>query len=141
VIVNIEKADEIPDFANHLGDLDDIFFKSSVKRYFRTHEERQYFREMSLGRYIVKHRDSFLSRLMASSVQSDISQVAWKIRRNSIISKTSRISVTLRIFAKIILHIFILILWSNIEVVEWGLLLLSDLSIGGRFIRCRESKL
>jgi GNAT superfamily N-acetyltransferase len=64
VIVNIEKADEIPDFANHLGDLDDIFFKSSVKRDFRTYEERQYFREeMSLGRYIVKHRDSFFVAL------------------------------------------------------------------------------
>src|SRR5262249_21090513 len=50
-----------------------------------------------------------LSRLMTSGVQSDISQVALKIRRNCIISTTSRISVTLRIFAKIILHIVILI--------------------------------
>jgi GNAT superfamily N-acetyltransferase len=63
VIVNIEKADEISDFANHLGDLDDIFFESSAKRDFRTHEEKQHFREMSLGRYVVSHRDSFFVTL------------------------------------------------------------------------------
>jgi GNAT superfamily N-acetyltransferase len=63
VIVKIQKADEIPDFENHLGDIDDIFFESSAKRDFRTHEEKQSFREMSLGRYIVNHRDSFFVAL------------------------------------------------------------------------------
>jgi GNAT superfamily N-acetyltransferase len=63
VIVNIEKADEIPDFSNRLGDLEDIFFKSSAKRDFRTNEEQQYFRDMSFGRYTVKHRDSFFVAL------------------------------------------------------------------------------
>ena len=63
MIVNIEKADEMPDFSNHLSDLDDIFFRASVKRDFRTHEEQQCFREMSLGRYIAKHRDSFFMAL------------------------------------------------------------------------------
>ena len=63
MIVNIEKADEIPDFLNHYGDLNDIFFKSSAKRDFRTQEEQQYFRDMSFGRYTVKHRDSFFVAL------------------------------------------------------------------------------
>jgi GNAT superfamily N-acetyltransferase len=63
VIVIIEKADNIPDFSNHVGDLDDIFFKSSVKRDFRTYEEQQHFREISFGRYIAHHRDSFFVAL------------------------------------------------------------------------------
>jgi GNAT superfamily N-acetyltransferase len=63
VIVKIQKADEIPDFASHLGDIDDIFFEASAKRDFRSHEEKQSFREVSLGRYIAKHRDSFFVAL------------------------------------------------------------------------------
>jgi hypothetical protein len=43
--------------------LDDIFFKSSVKRDFCTHEEQQYFPDMSFGRYTVTHRDSFFVAL------------------------------------------------------------------------------
>jgi hypothetical protein len=39
------------------------FFKSSPRRDFCSQEEKQSFREMSLGRYIVKHRDSFFVAL------------------------------------------------------------------------------
>jgi len=63
VIVNIKKADEIDDLSHHLDNLDEIFFKSSVKRDFSNHGEQQYFRDMSLGRYIAKHRDSFFIAL------------------------------------------------------------------------------
>jgi GNAT superfamily N-acetyltransferase len=59
VLVEIQKADKIADFANHLSEIDDIFFRSSVKRDFYSHEERLSFREQWLGRYILKHRDSF----------------------------------------------------------------------------------
>jgi GNAT superfamily N-acetyltransferase len=63
VIVTIKKADEVADFTSHLGDLDRIFFEANAKRYFRSEEEKQSFREMSLGRYIVRHRDSFFLAL------------------------------------------------------------------------------
>src|ERR1700675_752167 len=76
---------------------------------------------------------AFLLRLISPGERSGISQVASKIRRHSSISTISRISVTLMIFAKIILHTFILILRSNIEVVEWELLLSSNLPTGRSF--------
>jgi GNAT superfamily N-acetyltransferase len=63
VIVKIQKADEIADFTSHLGEIDDIFFESSARRDFCSREEKQSFREMSLGRYIAKHRDSFFVAL------------------------------------------------------------------------------
>ena len=63
MIVTIKKADEVADFTSHLGDLDRIFFEASAKRDFRSEEEKQSFREMSLGRYIVRHRDSFFIAL------------------------------------------------------------------------------
>src|SRR5262249_17325314 len=47
------------DFTDYVGDIDRIFFESSAKRDFCSHEERQYFRDVSLGRYIAKHQDSF----------------------------------------------------------------------------------
>ena len=59
MIVKIEKADEVADFTSHLSDIDNIFFGSSAKRDFCNEEEKQSFREVSLGRYIVRHRDSF----------------------------------------------------------------------------------
>jgi len=61
--VKIQKADEIADFTSHLGEIDDIFLESSARRDFCSPEEKQSFREMSLGRYIAKHRDSFFVAL------------------------------------------------------------------------------
>jgi GNAT superfamily N-acetyltransferase len=61
--MKIQKADEVADFTSHLGDIDNIFFESSAKRDFCNEEEKQSFREMSLGRYIVRHRDSFFVAL------------------------------------------------------------------------------
>jgi GNAT superfamily N-acetyltransferase len=63
MIVKIQRADEVADFANCLGDMDDIFFQSSATRDFSSQEEKQAFREMSLGRYIEKHRSSFFVAL------------------------------------------------------------------------------
>jgi GNAT superfamily N-acetyltransferase len=57
--VEIQKADGIVDFSTHVPDIEDIFFQSSAKRDFCTEKERQSFREKWLGRYILKHRDSF----------------------------------------------------------------------------------
>ena len=37
--VTIKRADDVADFASHLGDLDRIFFESSAKRDFRSEEE------------------------------------------------------------------------------------------------------
>ena len=63
--VKIQKADEVTDFLSCLADIDDIFFTSSARRNFCSQEERQAFREMSLGRYIEKHRSSFFLALDA----------------------------------------------------------------------------
>jgi GNAT superfamily N-acetyltransferase len=63
VMVKIQKADEVADFASHLRDIDKIFFESSAKRDFCSEEEKQIFREVSLGRYLVRHRDSFFVAL------------------------------------------------------------------------------
>ena len=63
MLVEIQKADEIADFASHLSDIDNIFFESSEKRDFCSHEERLSFREKWLGRYILKHRASFFVAL------------------------------------------------------------------------------
>jgi GNAT superfamily N-acetyltransferase len=63
--MKIQRADEVADFANCLGDIDDIFFQSSAKREFCSPEEKQAFREMSLDRYIEKHRSSFFVALDA----------------------------------------------------------------------------
>jgi GNAT superfamily N-acetyltransferase len=63
VIVKIQKADEAADFTGYLSDIDNIFFESSAKRDFRNEEEKQSFREASLGRYVVRHRDSFFVAL------------------------------------------------------------------------------
>jgi len=65
MIVKIQRADEVDEFAAFLGDIDDIFFQSSAKREFCSPEEKQAFREMSLGRYIEKHRRSFFLALDA----------------------------------------------------------------------------
>jgi GNAT superfamily N-acetyltransferase len=59
----IRRADELADFADCLGDIDDIFFQSSARRDFCGQLEKQAFREMSLGRYIDKHRSSFFVAL------------------------------------------------------------------------------
>ena len=61
--MKIQRADEIADFAGCLGDIDDIFFTSSARHAFSSQEERQAFRDMSLGRYIEKHRSSFFVAL------------------------------------------------------------------------------
>jgi GNAT superfamily N-acetyltransferase len=65
MMVKIQRADEVADFATYLGDIDDIFFQSSAKRDFSSQEEKQAFREMSLGRYIEKHLSSFFVALDA----------------------------------------------------------------------------
>jgi GNAT superfamily N-acetyltransferase len=62
-MLTIQRADENADFAGCLGDIDDIFFESSVRCDFCGQEEKQAFREMSLGRYIEKHRSSFFVAL------------------------------------------------------------------------------
>jgi hypothetical protein len=62
-VIEIRRADEIADFTSHLSEIDDIFFESSARRDFCNQEEKQSFREMSLGRYIAKHRDSFFVAL------------------------------------------------------------------------------
>ena len=63
MIVKIQKADEVADFTSYLGEIDNIFFESSAKRDFCNDEEKQSFREVSLGRYVVRHRDSFFVAL------------------------------------------------------------------------------
>jgi hypothetical protein len=65
MMVKIKRADEVADFATCLGDIDNIFFQSSAKRDFSSQEEKQAFREMSLGRYIEKHRSSLFVALDA----------------------------------------------------------------------------
>src|SRR5262245_849104 len=64
-MMRIQRATEVADFASCLDDIDDIFFQSSAKREFCSSEEKQAFREMSLGRYIEKHRSSFFIALDA----------------------------------------------------------------------------
>jgi len=59
VRADIKKADELGDFISHIGEIDDIFFQSSAKQFFSSKQEKDIFRERSLGRYIERHRDSF----------------------------------------------------------------------------------
>ena len=61
--MKIQRADEVADFATCLGDIDNIFFQSSAKRDFSSQEEKQAFREMSLGR-LKNTAVAFLSPLM-----------------------------------------------------------------------------
>lgn len=63
MVLKIHKADEVVDFATYLGDMDDIFFQSSATRDCCSQKEKQAFREMSLDRYIEKHRSSFFVAL------------------------------------------------------------------------------
>ena len=63
--VKIRKADEVADFLSCLADIDDIFFASSARRDFSSPEEKQAFQELSLGRYIERHRSSFFVALDA----------------------------------------------------------------------------
>ena len=62
----IHKADELVDFASHLGEVDDIFFESSAKQDFSSRQERDSFRERWLGRYVANHRESFFVALDGS---------------------------------------------------------------------------
>jgi GNAT superfamily N-acetyltransferase len=59
----IQKADELVNFTSHLGEIDNIFFESSAKHDFSSSEEKESFREQTLGRYIAKHRESFFVAL------------------------------------------------------------------------------
>jgi GNAT superfamily N-acetyltransferase len=59
----IRKADELVDFASHLGEIGDIFFESSAKQDFSSIQEKESFRERWLGRYIANHRESFFVAL------------------------------------------------------------------------------
>jgi GNAT superfamily N-acetyltransferase len=61
--VKIQRADEVADFLSCLADIDDIFFTSSATRDFSSQKEKQAFRDMSLGRYIERHRSSFFVAL------------------------------------------------------------------------------
>jgi GNAT superfamily N-acetyltransferase len=63
--VKIQRADEVADFLSRLADIDDIFFNSSARRDFSSQEEKQAFRDTSLGRYMEKHRSSFFVALDA----------------------------------------------------------------------------
>jgi ribosomal protein S18 acetylase RimI-like enzyme len=66
VTIEIQKADEIRDFTSYLGDIDEIFFESSAKHDFSSDGEKQAFRDVSLGRYIAKHRDSLFVAVNAA---------------------------------------------------------------------------
>ena len=61
--VKIQRADEVADFLSCLADIDDIFFTSSARRDFSSQKEKQAFRDVSLGRYIERHRSSFFVAL------------------------------------------------------------------------------
>ena len=63
--VKIQRADEVADFLSCLADIDDIFVTSSARRDFSSQEEKQAFRDTSLGRYMEKHRSSFFVALDA----------------------------------------------------------------------------
>jgi GNAT superfamily N-acetyltransferase len=63
VAAAIHKADELVDFAGHLGEIGNIFFTSSAKQDFSSSQEKQFFRERWLGRYIANHRGSFFVAL------------------------------------------------------------------------------
>jgi GNAT superfamily N-acetyltransferase len=62
-MVKIQRADDVADFAGCVGDIDGIFFESSARRDFCSRQEKEAFREMSLGRYLERHRDSFFVAL------------------------------------------------------------------------------
>jgi GNAT superfamily N-acetyltransferase len=68
VTANIRQADELGDFFDHIGEIDDIFFQSSAKQSFSSEQEKDVFRERSLGRYIERHRDSFFVALDESGL-------------------------------------------------------------------------
>src|SRR5215471_11446355 len=68
VRADIKKADELGDFISHIGEIDDIFFQSSAKQFFSNKQEKDVFRERSLGRYIERHRDSFFVALDESGL-------------------------------------------------------------------------
>jgi GNAT superfamily N-acetyltransferase len=59
VTPTIHKADELADFSNHLGEIDDIFFASSATQSFSSGQEKACFRERWLGRFIARHKASF----------------------------------------------------------------------------------
>jgi hypothetical protein len=107
-VIEIRRADEIVDFANHLGEIDDIFLNPALDVIFAARKKSSLF---------VKYRsDDILQNIETASLlllmtpcASDISRAASKIRQNSLISKMFRIFGTLRTFAKTTLHIFILI--------------------------------
>jgi GNAT superfamily N-acetyltransferase len=61
--VKIQRADEVADFLTCLADIHDIFFTSSARIDFSSQEEKQAFRDTSLGRYIERHRGSFFVAL------------------------------------------------------------------------------
>jgi hypothetical protein len=98
MMMKIQRADEVADFATYLGDIDDIFFQSSAKRDFSSQEEKQAFREMSLGRYIEKHLSSFFVALDADG--RAVGYLAGCLENPLATSALSRIS------AEIILRIF-----------------------------------
>lgn len=68
VRAEIKRAGELSDFFNHIGEIDDIFFQSSATRFFSSKQEKDAFRERSLGRYIERHRDSFFVALDGSGL-------------------------------------------------------------------------
>ena len=59
----VHKADELVDFASHLGEIDNIFFVSSAKQDFSSSQEKDSFRERWLERYLANHRESFFVAL------------------------------------------------------------------------------
>jgi GNAT superfamily N-acetyltransferase len=63
MIIRIRNADELSNFGSCLADIDEIFFEASARQDFGSDEEKRTFREMSLGRYIERHRDSFFVAL------------------------------------------------------------------------------
>lgn len=61
--VTIVKAEHLIDFATHLDEINNIFFESSAQRNFSSLDEKESFRNRSLGRYITSHINSFFVAL------------------------------------------------------------------------------
>jgi hypothetical protein len=73
MMVKIQRADEVADFATYLGDIDDIFFQSSAKRDFSSQEENKRFERCRSAGTLKNTSVAFLSPLMPMGVPLGIS--------------------------------------------------------------------
>jgi fructose-1,6-bisphosphatase/inositol monophosphatase family enzyme len=107
-VIEIRRADEIADFTGHLGEIDGIFLNPALDVIFVARKKSNLFVKCRSDD-ILQNIETASSLLLMTPGASDISQAASKIRQNLLISMMFRIFGTLKIFAKITLHIFILI--------------------------------